>query len=265
MGWPFRTTAPRDAASRAATPRAAAPAASVGASTWLAQQGVTVMAWLLVVLVVGAVAWRWSGQLAIREVQLIGDWTHVQRASLQERVDGVVRGNFLTANVSDLQQAAAQDPWVASVAVAREWPDRLTVTVSEHQPVARWGTRQLMTSEGTLFTPPRMPPQLVLPQLSGPDGETQRVLAQFDEVSRILRRVGLRVSHLSLTDRSSWRLTLDGGVLVLLDDSDVPAKLERFIVLYDRQLAAEFAAIERVDLRYRNGVAVGWRGAAPRA
>ena len=44
-----------------------------------------------------------------------------------------------------------------------------------------------------------------------------------------------------------------------VDAQDTLAKLERFTVLYDRQLAADIGSIARIDLRYRNGVTIGWR------
>jgi len=57
----------------------------------------------------------------------------------------------------------------------------------------------------------------------------------------------------------SWLVKLEGGIEVLVDAQDTLAKLERFTVLYDRQLAADIGSIARIDLRYRNGVAIGWR------
>jgi cell division protein FtsQ len=98
--------------------------------------------------------------------------------------------------------------------------------------------------------------------LAGPRAQARYVLQQYQAMDSLLRRVGLRIDALQLTSRMSWVLSLEGGVQVLVDGQDTLAKLERFTLLYDRQLASEVGSIASIDLRYRNGVAIGWRRVA---
>jgi len=133
------------------------------------------------------------------------------------------------------------------------------VTLVEKRALAHWGDDGLVSSHGDVFRPQRVVGLGDLPRLDGPRAQSRFVLQQYQAMDRILHRVGLRIESLQLTSRMSWLLTLEGGVEVLVDAQDTLAKLERFTVLYDRQLAADIGSIARIDLRYRNGVAIGWR------
>ncbi|PQA39801.1 cell division protein FtsQ/DivIB, partial [Amnimonas aquatica] len=152
-------------------------------------------------------------------------------------------------------------PWVATARVSRQWPDAVRVEIEEKQAVARWGADGLVSRQGEVFRPRAARGTDMLPVLQAPRAQAGYVLQQYQAMDALLRRVGLRIHRLELTDRMSWVLTLDGSVRVLVDAQDTLAKLERFTLLYDRQLSNEVANIASIDLRYRNGVAIGWRRA----
>lgn len=213
----------------------------------------------LVAVALVCMARDWLARSPIRQVTLAGDLTQVDKPELQAALNSVVRGNYFNANLDDVQAVALRFPWVADARVSRQWPNRLQVTVQEKQAVARWANEGLLSSQGDVFRPRVAHDVAQLPQLSGPRMQAAFVLSQYQAMDSVLRRVGLRISGLSLTDRMSWIITLENGVQILVDGQDTLPKLERFTVLYDRQLAADMGTIARIDLRYRNGIAVGWR------
>lgn len=215
------------------------------------------------VIVAGAVSMArdWQRQTPIREVVVAGKLQQVQRPELQAALERTVRGSFFSANLHDIQQVALRFPWVASAQVSRQWPDSVRVVIEEKQAVARWDGNGLVSRQGEVFRPRTAQGVERLPVLSGQRAQARFVLQQYQAMDSLLRRVGLRIEQLQLTDRMSWVLHLEGGVRVLVDAQDTLAKLERFTVLYDRQLASEVASIASIDLRYRNGVAIGWRHA----
>lgn len=204
-------------------------------------------------------ATQWLQETPIRHVQVAGDLVQTQRGALQAALERQVRGNFFSANVRELQALAQRYPWVAEARVSRQWPDSIRVTLVEKRALAHWGDNGLVSVVGEVFRPQQVIGLTDLPRLIGPRAQSRFVLQQYQAMDRILQRVGLHIETLQLTDRMSWLLTLEGGVVVLVDAQDTLAKLERFTVLYDRQLAADIGSIARVDLRYRNGVAIGWR------
>lgn len=240
---------------------AGATASSAGGRVWLLR-GLDLLSLLCLALVVTALVCMgrdWLSHSPIRTVTLSGSLQQSDRGELQAAVDAVVRGNYFNANLADVQAAALRFPWVASATVSRQWPDGLLVSIQEKQPVARWSDDSLLSRQGEVFRPRAAHDVDTLPMLSGPRAQAPFVLGQYQAMDGLLRRVGLRITSLALTDRMSWIITLEGGVRILVDGQDTLAKLERFTVLYDRQLAADMGAIARIDLRYRNGVAIGWR------
>ncbi len=257
-----RTNGPRPAATRLNKPKAAAASNSAFTNKpwqqWLLLAGECVAGFIILLTVV-LVLRDWLQHTAIRQVQLLGTLEQSNIAELQSAVDSEVRGNFFSANIAQVQAVAERYPWVDQARVVRHWPDRLHVVIREKQPVARWDGTAFVTANGEVFRPRQAKNIDELPVLLGPRTQVKRLLNTHSEMAALLRPVGLRLQQLELTDRMSWVLTLEGGVKVLIDDRDTMAKLERFVLLYDRQLATEMDRIARIDLRYRNGVAVGWR------
>ena len=227
----------------------------LSAGLWLASG----LALLVVVSGVNVLAKNWALETPIRRVQIAGDLVQTQRGELQSALERTVRGNFFTANLDELQVLAQRYPWVAQVRVSRQWPDQVRVTLTEKQALAHWGNDGLVSRVGEVFRPQRVIGLTQLPHLDGPRAQARFVLQQYQAMDRVLSRVGLHIESVQLTDRMSWLVMLEGGIEVLVDAQDTLAKLERFTVLYDRQLAADIGSIARIDLRYRNGVAIGWR------
>jgi cell division protein FtsQ len=248
-----------------ATRRSFETATTVITPAWR-DMGLRALANLLVVvgavgMLVGMVMMtrEWSHRTAIASVQIEGEMQQVNRSDVVARVAAVTHGGYFTANIAAVRAAALQSPWVDNAVVSRQWPDGLHVQITEKQPVARWGDQGLISSRGELFQPPVAVGVQTLPILFGPAGKARYVMEQYRTMNSILRALGLHIVELQLTDRMSWFLRLDNGIQLVVDQDDTVDKLQRFAYLYERQLAPDIARIATIDLRYRNGVAVGWK------
>ncbi len=62
-------------------------------------------------------------------------------------------------------------PWVRKVALRRQWPRRLEVTIEEHSPLARWNDAGLVNAQGEVFVADY---DGELPQFDGPEGSAAR-------------------------------------------------------------------------------------------
>lgn len=218
----------------------------------------------VVMLVVGVRATSLLQQRAVLRVVLVeGELRRADRRVIAESVAPVVQGNYFTADLAAIEAAAERAPWVDSVVVSRRWPDGIRLQVREKQPVALWGAGGLISSRGDLFVPPEASVQSVdsgsLPILFGPGDKGTYVMEQYRAMNGILRLLGMRIVELQLTDRMSWFLRLDNGIQLVVDQVDTIEKLQRFAYLYEKQLRPDADNIASVDLRYRNGVAVGWK------
>src|SRR5690606_29009962 len=141
----------------------------------------------------------------------------------------------------------------------RVWPDQLVINLDEHLPVARWGDDALLNNNGRAFTPEQIDSFQGLPLLNGPERAKKRVMQNYQQFNRLLRRHGHEVARLEMSDRGSWFLTTRDGIAMLLGRDDVLDKVQRFMTI-DRLMLAERRELRaRVDLRYRNGMAVAWR------
>lgn len=195
----------------------------------------------------------------ITSVQIEGDLRHAQSQVIASRIAAVAKGNYFTMDLAAIQQAAQSAPWVDEALVSRRWPDGVRIQVREKQPVALWGAGGLISSRGDLFVPTTAVNTTGLPILFGPGNKGTYVMEQYRAMNSILRGLGMHIVELQLTDRMSWFLRMDNGIHLVVDQVDTIEKLQRFAYLYERQLKPDADNIATIDLRYRNGVAVGWR------
>lgn len=219
---------------------------------------------MLILLLAGALGYgvNWLRDplhLPLKRVGIDGQFQHLQRAQLERVVAAAVEGNFFTLDVQRVQQAAEQLAWVERVSVRRIWPDTLRMLVIEQQPVARWGSRQLVNARGELFTPgpAEIPPGL--PELKGPDDYAPRVVQEFAAIRQQVAQLGIQPLELRWEARGARRVVFDNGLQLYMGSRDNPIGLETFIRVYPELLVQPGRAPARVDLRYTNGLAVGWK------
>ncbi len=212
-------------------------------------------------VVYGSHALRDPSVLAVRTVRIEGPLQHVRPERLRAAVLAGLRGNFFTVDLQRLEASVTALPWVARAQVRREWPLALRVLVQEQVAVARWGLDGLLNPGGEVFEPAEMDERLTraLPVLYGPDGQSRRVLHRWRWLVERMGAVGLEPLALYLDERRSWRAWLDGRIEVVLGRGEIESRLERLLWAWPRALAARHERIERLDLRYTNGLAVRWR------
>lgn len=221
------------------------------------------LATVLLVLGVAKAVKVMKARTVITSVQIEGDIRNTDRRLVASRIAPVVGGDYFSVDLAAIRDAAMSAPWVDEVVVSRRWPDGVRVQVREKQPVALWGAGGMISSRGDLFVPNEAKSEVVdsndLPILFGPPGKTVYVMEQYRAMNSILRGLGMRIVELQLTDRMSWFLRLDNGIRLVVDQTDTIDKLQRFAYLYDRQLKPDADNIASIDLRYQNGVSVGWK------
>jgi len=176
-----------------------------------------------------------------------------------------VSSNFLTVDLQQVRELFEQVPWVRSAVVQREFPNRLRVTLEEHEAVAWWdqsGSGRLVNRQGEVFEASPDDGD-GLPELAGPDDQSAQVLAVYQLLRPELQRLDLDLERLELNDRGSWRARLDSGAVVELGrgtPDELQQRLHRFTATL-HQLTQRYAgALQSVDLRYPNGYALRVRG-----
>ena len=189
----------------------------------------------------------------LREIRVIGDVGHVTNEQVAAVTARELRGNFFTVDLAQAREAFEKLPWVRTVNVRRQWPDRLEVAVEEHQPLARWGSTALVNSHGEVF---EAAISSKLPVFFGPEGTAVEVVARYAEFDRLLAPIGRKVVLITLSARRAWQLRLDDGMVLQLGRENLEARLAGFVSAYPRTVARLPQPPSHVDLRYSNGFAV---------
>lgn len=228
---------------------------------------------VLVVMVMGSGRLLDSLDQPITRVKVYGELTHIDEQAIAQWVEGQITEGVLSMDLRNLQTHLQAQPWVASAAVRRQWPGVLAISLSERVAVARWNEAGLLTAEGTVFKPPQLPLFEQLPHLWGADASAIEVLKQFHWMQQQFAGMRLQVVALSKAHRGAWQVELvtqagqteaadqSAIIQVALGKQELSARMARFKTLYDSVLQARINEIERVDLRYTNGVAVQWKAA----
>lgn len=204
----------------------------------------------------------------VAQVKVEGVTTEVRQQQLSARLVDLLAGkNFFTVSLDDLRDRAADIDWVAQVDVSRRWPDTLVLSVHERVPVAVWNDQQLISNQGVVFTALAEYDTSKLPHLSGPTRKVAQVMNYYHSISQALAGLGLGIQKLDVDARLTARLTLDNGLLVVVDRDNFAFKLQRFARLYSKVLTRDGRSVKRADLRYADGVAVQFAdatGASPK-
>ena len=254
-------------ASRIATPQPAArqQARQLPAINWTLLARLFYGLLALALLGAAVQAWRELAPQLDRPIAQVlvesklGAVAQSNQLELQQQLDSFGEVRFLSADLSAMQQALEQLPWIDQARVSRIWPDQLKVEVVEQQPIARWGEQQWLNSRGQVFRGVTREPEAGMPRLLGPEGSQEQVMQQYWSLTRVLRPMGYSIARLEMKARGSWFVITSDGLELLLGRDVILEKVRRFSAIYERELKEQMDRVARVDLRYANGLAVAWR------
>jgi cell division protein FtsQ len=206
---------------------------------------------------------------SFEDLQLEGDLQRNSVSTVRANALPHLRGNFFTMDLGRARAAFEQVPWVRHAVVRRVWPDRLVVTLEEHQPVALWSagddaSDKMVNSHGEVFEANVGDVEEDgLPEFSGPDGSSAQVLAMYRRLKPVFAQMDAEVTAVALSGRGSWRVELDSGAAIELGrgtDDEVVERGTRFVRTLPQVLKRVGAPLESADLRHAEGYAVKFKG-----
>jgi len=194
--------------------------------------------------------------LPLHTVRLSAATNQVDATDVLQVVRDDVQGNFLTVDIEKLKTEIEKLPWVRHVQIRREFPDRLMVELEEHQALARWNDDELVNQHGEVFNAEIERSEL-LPGFIGQPNESQQVTQQYLQFNEQLARIHLQVKQVVESPRHAWQLRLSNGMELELGSEQMQQRLAKFVAVYPYSLGNMQEKAKTVDLRYRNGFAVG--------
>ncbi len=198
-------------------------------------------------------------------------FTGLERASRVEllRLAALTKGqNLWTLDVGALERAMSQHPWVKTVELTRRFPNRVSVEVTEHVPVALavLGELYVLDEQGEPFKRVTVGDGLDLPLVTGLDREgyvtdpavaRERLLKALEVASAYARLSPDKAERLSEVrmEAQSLALVTASGQEVRLGEGDSEVKLQR-LARVRRELGARGLAAEIIHLD--NRARPGW-------
>jgi cell division protein FtsQ len=197
---------------------------------------------------------------ALREILVEGDTDHINAPTVRQSVVGHLKGNFFTVDLDAARQMFEQMPWVRHASVRRVWPNALAVSLEEYKPLGTWGSDQLVSTDGELFTANQGELDQDLPAFDGPDGSAQEVVTRYHDFQKWFAPLGLTPEEVTLSPRYAWTVKLSNGTEVELGrerNADTLAeRTHRLVVAWAAVTQRWGKDIEYADLRYPNGFAI---------
>lgn len=198
----------------------------------------------------------------ISAIEISGPFQRVSALQIEEAISAEIEAGFVGSDLDRIRERIVALPWIDQARVARRWPSRLSITVTEQVPAAIWGESGLLNTRGELFVAESRHPPAELPRLSGPDDRSAEVAKRYLEVRDQLIPIGLDLQRVHLDARGSWEMTLQSGIEVRLGRRNVAERTTLFLTVVADIVTSRAKEIDYIDMRYSNGFTIGWNGDA---
>ncbi|MCK4869644.1 MAG: cell division protein FtsQ/DivIB [Gammaproteobacteria bacterium] len=207
--------------------------------------------------------WAWvllrnPAYFPIHDVEIQASYQHIAPQTIQKVIAPFSQQSFFALNAKSLKKQLLDIPWIYQVVVRRVWPAKIIVKIVEQQAVVRWNDDSLFNAQGDLFTPEKITAN-DLPVIVAPDDQSAQAWRLYQHIAQQVGLLGLHVVKLEMNNDRMWAMQLDDGIIVQLGKVAILSKVVRLVALYPKIIGGRGDAVAKIDLRYRNGVAVHWK------
>ncbi|HSW68806.1 MAG TPA: cell division protein FtsQ/DivIB [Gammaproteobacteria bacterium] len=199
-----------------------------------------------------------TDEFPIHQVKIYGA-KHLNPKEIQRLLMPLVSKGFFAVEVDQVKEQLLQAPWIANASVTRIWPDQVLVTITEHQPIARWNENNLLSSTGEIFTPDVNSYPAGLPHFIGPEGQQITMLEFYSKLNDIFHPLHLKITRLQLSPYLSWDVEFVNGMKMRLGYKDILTRVSHFVKVYSKIVGERAGDVDYIDLRYPNGLAIRWK------
>jgi len=215
------------------------------------------LAFVLMVLLVWLLQ-MWLKQphnMPIRQLQIEGQLQQLNKEEISLLLSRATEEGFFGVRINALQQSLEQMAWVQAADVRRLWPDRVVVQIQEHEAVAVWNDIRLLSRDGSLFTAETREFSDLL-QIRAAEEDKPEVIRRLQQWRPLWELHGLQLHAYQQDARDGVNLQFIDGLNVHLGSEQQSARLRQFSALFPQLIADYPQGLQRVDMRYSNGLAV---------
>jgi cell division protein FtsQ len=203
-----------------------------------------------------------GGVFAIEQVRVSRDLRHVEPAAVRDAVAELLAPGFLMVDLAAVRDRVQSLPHVGSVRVRRVHPGRIDIDIVESEVVARLEDGRLLAGDGREIPAEALSAEPDVPVVAAPPEDRAAVMDFHAWAQAQLDGLGLEIVRLDVGAGGSLALTLSDQVRVQVGIGGAEVwqpRWQRFVLSYEElRLKAGSRPIAQIDLRYPNGMAVGW-------
>lgn len=205
-----------------------------------------------------------GGAFAIDHVRVPRNLRQVEPTAVRDAVAELLTPGLLMVDLTAVRERVLALPHVSEVRVRRVYPGRLDIHIVESAVVARLADGSLLAGDGRVIPAEALSAEPDVPVVVAEAQERQAVLAFHGWAQAQLAGLGLDIVRLEIGSGGGLELTLSDQVRVRVGiggPSVWEPRWQRFVLSYEElRLKAGSRPIAQIDLRYTNGMAVGWIG-----
>lgn len=213
---------------------------------------------LLALVTVACLGVRELGRLPVERIVVTGKLEHLREEALREAIAGELDAGLLFLDLQKLRERLQALPWVYRAQLRRRFPDTLELGVVEQLPIARWGDEAFLNHEARIIEVADGERWQDLPVIRGPEGSESRLMNHYQRLLERLRPLELAPVMLREDDYGQLAARLDNGLSLELGNRDFALRVQRFLNLWQDELATAGRIARRVDMRYEGGAAVAF-------
>lgn len=211
-------------------------------------------------------AWYWLAHnqyYPLGKIEIYSGSQHTPQAQITNLLATDVDRSWFKIDLVIIRNKLLQLAWIEKVSLRRLWPDKLVIEITEKPPLAVWNDKAILMANGALFFPQplsKTPKVLAqLPRFYAAESLKTEVAAKYLEFTEHLLREKLTIERLEVTADRGWTINVNAGFKVFLGKTELTPRLTRFLLAYRAQLRDHRKSISHVDMRYINGLAIGWK------
>lgn len=211
---------------------------------------------LFVLLMWFVYSWMHQPQnMPIRNLQIQGELKQIDKNQIRLLLSNATEQGFFGIRINQLQASLEQLAWVRAADVRRLWPDKLVVHLYEQEPVAVWNNTRLLGRDGSLFTADTQSFANLI-RINAPDAHKDAVIERLANWQKLLQQQDLALLQYRENGRGAIELGLSEDVQLLLGSEQQQARLQQFLDLYPQLQQSYPNGLQRIDMRYSNGLAI---------
>ena len=169
--------------------------------------------------------------------------------------------NLFTVSGRKISRKMMESPWIRSVAVRKEFPDRLLVDIREAEPFALLdlkGKLFIVDEKGTMLEELGNIAVPFLPVISGNPYQEREAFLEALTFAKAIKNTGVlsRKDHIEIISHKPQEMSVNiDGIVVKVGEGEYEEKLARLTDI-EEEIKSRKISVDYIDLRFANRVLV---------